>query len=157
MPLPRRKVLHLGGAAAIAAAVPSLAFAQTYPTRPVRLIVGFPPGGGTDILARLMGQRLSERLGQPFIIENRPGAGSNIGTQAVVNAIPDGYTILLVAPGAAINATLYEKLNYNFIRDIAPVAGLIRVPNVLEVNPLFPAKSVPELIAYAKANPDKIS
>ena len=157
MKLPRRKFLHLAAGAAALPAVSRFAWAQSYPSRPVRIIVGYAPGGGTDILARLIGQRLSERLGQPFIIENRPGAGSNVGTEAVVNAIPDGYTILLVAPGAAINATLYEKLNYNFIRDIAPVAGLIRVPNVLEVNPLFPAKSVPEFIAYAKANPDKIS
>jgi tripartite-type tricarboxylate transporter receptor subunit TctC len=156
--LPRRKFLHLAaGAAATFPAASRFAWAQSYPSRPVRIVVGFVPGGGTDTLARLMGQWLSERLGQPFIIENRPGAGSNIGTEAVVNAIPDGYTILLVAAGVAINATLYEKLNYNFIRDIAPVAALIRVPNVLEVNPPFPAKSIPEFIAYAKANPDKIS
>jgi tripartite-type tricarboxylate transporter receptor subunit TctC len=157
MKLPRRKFLHLAAAAAALPAVSRFAWAQSYPSRPVRIIVGYAPGGGTDILARLVGQKLSERLGQPFIIENRPGAGSNIGTEAVVNAIPDGYTILLVPPPAAINATLYEKLNYNFIRDIAPVAGLIRVPNVLEVNPRLPAKSIPEFIAYAKANPDKIS
>ena len=157
MKLPRRRFLRLAAGAAALPAVSRFAWAQSYPSRAVRIIVGYAPGGGTDILARLMGQWLSERLGQPFIIENRPGAGSNIGTEAVVNAIPDGYTILLVPPGAAINATLYEKLNYNFIRDIAPVAGLIHVPNVLEVNPLFPAKSVPEFIAYAKANPDKIS
>jgi hypothetical protein len=123
----------------------------------VRIIVGFAPGGGTDILARLIGQWLSERLGQPFVIENRPGAGSNIGTEAVVRAAPDGYTLLTIASPTAINATLYEKLNYNFIRDIAPVSGLIRVPNVMEVNLSVPAKTVPEFIVYAKANPGKIS
>jgi tripartite-type tricarboxylate transporter receptor subunit TctC len=157
MKLPRRRFLHLAAGAAALPAVTRIASAQTYPTRPVRIIVGLAPGGGTDILARLMGQWLSERLGQPFVIENRPGAGSNIGTEAVVRAAPDGYTLLLVAPGAAINATLYEKLNYNFIRDIAPVAGMMRVPNVLEVNPSVPAKTVPEFIAYAKANSGKIS
>jgi tripartite-type tricarboxylate transporter receptor subunit TctC len=156
MPLTRRKVLHLGGAAAIAAAVPSLASAQTYPTRPVRLIVGFPPGGGYDILARLMGQRLSERLGQPFIIENRPSAGGNIGTEAVVKALPDGYTLLLCGASHAINTTLYEKLSFNFILDIAPVASIARAPLVMQLHPSVPAKTVPEFIAYAKANPGKI-
>ena len=117
----------------------------------------FAAGGADDIVARLIGQWLSERLGQPFVIENRPGAGSNIGTEAVVRAPPDGYTLLLVSPANAINATLYDKLNFNFIRDIAPVAGIIRVPTVMEVNPSVPAKTVPEFIAYAKANPGKIN
>ena len=134
-----------------------IARAQAYPTRPVRIIVGFPAGGAADIVARLIGQWLSERLGQPFVIENRPGAGSNIGTEAVVRAPADGYTLLLVATANAINATLYDKLNFNFIRDIAPVAGIIREPNVMVVNPSFPAKTVPEFIAYAKANPGKIN
>ena len=134
-----------------------MAAAQTYPARPVRLIIGYPPGGSADITARLLGQWLSERLGQPFVIESRPGAGTNIATETVVNAPPDGYTLLLVAPANAINATLYEKLNHNFIRDIAPIAGLIRFPNVIVVNPSVPAKTVPELIAYAKASPGKIS
>jgi tripartite-type tricarboxylate transporter receptor subunit TctC len=123
----------------------------------VRLIVGFPAGGATDITARLMGQWLSERLGQPFIIENRPGAATNIGTQAVVRASPDGYTLLIVQSPNAINATLYDKLNFNFIRDVAPVAGIMRVPMVMEVNPSFPAKTVPEFIAYAKADPGRIN
>jgi tripartite-type tricarboxylate transporter receptor subunit TctC len=131
--------------------------AQTYPTRPVRLIIGYPPGGSADMTARLMGQWLSERLGQTFVIESRPGAATNIATEAVVHAPPDGYTLLLVAPANAINATLYEKLNYNFVHDIAPVAGLIRFPNVMEVNPSVPAKTVPEFIAYAKANPGKLN
>ena len=134
-----------------------MAAAQTYPARPVRLIIGYPPGGSADITARLSGQWLSERLGQPFVIESRPGAGTNIATETVVNAPPDGYTLLLVAPANAINATLYEKLNHNFMRDIAPVAGLIRFPNVIVVNPSVPAKTVPELIAYAKANPGKLN
>jgi tripartite-type tricarboxylate transporter receptor subunit TctC len=133
------------------------ASAETYPTRPVRWIVPFPPGGTTDILARLMGQWLSVRLGQPFIIDNRAGAGSNIGTEAVVRAPPDGYTLLLVGPPSAINATLYDKLNFNFIRDIAPVAGIISGPNVMVVHPSVPAKTVPEFIAYAKSNPGKIN
>jgi tripartite-type tricarboxylate transporter receptor subunit TctC len=131
--------------------------AEDYPTRPVRWIVGFPPGGPTDIVARLMGQWLLERLGQPFIIENRPGAGGNIATQAVANAAPDGYTLLMASHANAINATLYQKLSFNFLSDIAPVAGLVRVPNVLEVNPSVPATTVAEFIAYAKANPGKIS
>ena len=133
------------------------AWAQTYPSRPVRWIVPFPPGGGTDILARLIGQWLSERLGQPFVIDNRPGGGSNIGTEAVVHAPPDGYTLLLAASVHTINPSLYDKLNFNFIRDIAPVAGIMRVPNVMVVNPSVPAKSVPEFIAYARANPGKIN
>ena len=131
------------------------ASAQTYPTRPVRLIVGSAPGGGIDILARLMGQRLSERLGQPFIVENRPGAGGNIGAEAAVKALPEGYTLLLVNAANAINAALYENLN--FIRDIAPIASIMRQPQVMLVNPSVPAKSVPEFIAYAKANPRKIN
>ena len=158
MKLPhRRQFLHLSvGAAALTALAP-IARAQTYPTRPVRLVVGFPPGGGTDITARLIGQWLSERLGQQFVIENRPGAGGNIATEAVVRAPADGYTLLMVTAAHAINATLYDKLNFNFIRDIAPVAGVIRVPNVMEVNPSLPLKSVPEFIAYAKANPGKLN
>ena len=157
MKLPRRKFLRMAAAAAIAPALPSAAWAQTYPARPVRLIVPFAPGGGSDIFARLIGQWLSERLGQPFVIDNRPGAGSNIGTEAVVNAHPDGYTLLLVNAANAINATLYDRLNFNFARDIVPVAGLIRVPNVVVVNPSVPAKTISELIAYTKANPDKIN
>jgi tripartite-type tricarboxylate transporter receptor subunit TctC len=157
MKLPRRKFLHLAAGAAALPAVSRVAWSQTYPTRPVHLIVGYAPGGGTDITARLMGQWLSERLGQPFVIENRPGAGGNIGTEAATHAPPDGYTLLLVSLANATNATLYDKLNYNFIRDIAPVAGIIRVPNVMEVNPAVPVKTVPEFIAYAKANPGKIN
>jgi tripartite-type tricarboxylate transporter receptor subunit TctC len=157
MKLLRRQFLHLAAGAAALPIVSRIARAQTYPSRPVRLIVGFAPGGGTDITARLMGQWLSERLGQPFIIENRSGAGGNIGTEAVVHAPPDGYTLLLVSLANATNATLYDKLNYNFIRDIVPVAGIIRVPNVMEVNPAVPVKTVPEFIAYAKAYPDKIN
>jgi tripartite-type tricarboxylate transporter receptor subunit TctC len=134
-----------------------MARAQTYPARPVRILVGSTAGGGTDIMARLMGQWLSERLGQPFIVEDRSGAGSNIATEVVVRAPPDGHTLLLVTAANAINATLYEKLSFNFIRDVAPVAGLIRVPLVMVINPSLPAKTVPEFIAYAKANPGKIS
>ena len=132
-------------------------FAVDYPTRPVRWIVPYPAGGSTDILARIIGQSLSERLGQQFVIENRPGGGNNIGTEAVVHAAPDGYTVLLVNPAHGINATLYPKLSFNFIRDIAPVAGLMRVPNVMEVHPSVPAKTVAEFIAYAKANAGKIN
>jgi tripartite-type tricarboxylate transporter receptor subunit TctC len=157
MKLPRRKFLGLAAGAAALPAVSHFARAQTYPTRPVRLVVGFPPGGGTDITARLIGQWLSERLGQQLVIENRPGAGSNIATEGVVRAAADGYTLLLVSAAHAINATLYERLNYNFLRDIAPVAGVIRVPNLMEVNPSLPPKSVPEFIAYAKANPGKVN
>jgi tripartite-type tricarboxylate transporter receptor subunit TctC len=158
MKLPhRRKFLHLAAGAAALPAVSRIAGAQSYPSRPVRIIVGFPAGGGVDIIARLMGQWLSERLGQPFLIENRPGAGSNIATEVVVRAPADGYTLLLVHASNAINATLYDKLNFNFIRDIAPVAGIIVVPNVMVVNPSVPAKTVPEFIAYAKANPGKIN
>ena len=157
MKLPRRTFLRLATGAAALPTVSRIAGAQTYPTRPVRWIVGFPPGGGTDMVARLMGQWLSERLGQPFVIENRPGAAANIATETVVRAQPDGYTLLFVAASNATNATLYEKLNFNFIRDIAPVAGLIRVPNVMVLNPSVPAKAVPEFIAYAKTNPGKIN
>jgi tripartite-type tricarboxylate transporter receptor subunit TctC len=157
MTLVRREFLQLVGATAVAPMFPHPARASDYPTKPVRWIVPFTPGGPTDLLARLMGQWLSERLGQPFMIDNRPGAGSNIGTEAVVHAPPDGYTLLLVGPPAAINATLYGKLSFNFIRDIAPVAGIIRAPNVMVVNPSVSAKTVPEFIAYARANPAKIS
>jgi tripartite-type tricarboxylate transporter receptor subunit TctC len=158
MKLPhRRQFLHLAAGAAALPSVSRVARAQSYPTRPVRLIVGFPAGGTDDITARLTGQRLSERLGQPFVIENRPGANTNLATEAVVRAPADGYTLLLVGPSNAINATVYDKLNFNFIRDIAPVASIARVPNVLEVNPSVPARSVPEFIAYAKANPGKLN
>jgi len=157
MKLPRRNFLHLAAGAAALPAVSRFAWAQAYPTRPVRIIVGFPAGGGTDIVARLIGQWLSERLGQQFIIENRPGAGSNIATEAVVRAAADGYTLLMAVSANAFNATLYAKLNFNFIRDIAPVAGIMVVPNVMMVHPSIPAKTIPELIAYAKANPGKIN
>ena len=157
MKLPRRQFLHLAAGAAALPAVSRFAWAQAYPSRPVRIVVGFAAGGGADIVARLMGQWLSERLGQPFVIENRPGAGSNIATEAVVRAPADGYTLLLVTVANAINATLYDKLNFNFIRDIAPVASIMRVPLVMVVNPSVPAKTVPEFIAYAKANPGKIN
>ena len=157
MKLPRRNFLHLAAGAAALPAVSHIAWAQEYPTKPVRIIVGFAPGGGADIAARLIGQWLSERLGQSFVIENRPGAGSNIATEAVVRAPSDGYTLLLVSAPAAINATLYEKLSFNFIRDIAPVASISHVPHVMVVHPSFPAKTVPEFIAYAKANAGKIN
>jgi tripartite-type tricarboxylate transporter receptor subunit TctC len=157
MKLPRRTFLHLAAGAAALPSVSRIARAQAYPSRPVRIIVGFPAGGGADIVARLIGQWLSERLGQQFIIENRPGAGSNIATEAVVRAAADGYTLLLVHAANAFNATLYDKLNFNFIRDIAPVAGIIVVPNVMVVHPSVPAKTIPGLIAHAKANPGKIN
>jgi tripartite-type tricarboxylate transporter receptor subunit TctC len=157
MTIPRRQLLNLAAGVVALPALSRMARAQTYPTRPVRIIVATAPAGTADTLARLMGQWLSERLGHPFVIENRPGAGTNIGTEAVVNANPDGYTLLLVAPANAINASLYDKLNFNFIRDIAPVAGIIRAPNVMELNPSVPAKTVPEFIAYAKANPGKVN
>ena len=156
MTLPRRTFLHLTTAAMLSS-VSRSARAQTYPTRAVRIIVPFPAGGTADILARLTGQWLLERLGQQFIIENRPGAGANIGTEVAVRAPPDGYTLLVLGPANAINATLYEKLNFNFIRDITPVAGIIRVPQVMLVNPSVPAKTVPAFIAYAKANPGKLN
>jgi tripartite-type tricarboxylate transporter receptor subunit TctC len=157
MKFPRRTFLHLAASAAAVPVVLHIASAQTYPTRPVRLICGFPAGGPNDTLARLIGQWLSERLGRPFVIENRPGAATNIATEAAVRAPPDGYTLLLVAQVNAVNATLYDKLNFNFIRDIAPVAGIMRVPSVLEVNPSLSLKTVPEFIAYAKANPGKLN
>jgi tripartite-type tricarboxylate transporter receptor subunit TctC len=157
MTLPRRKFLHLAAGAAGFSAVSRIARAQSYPTRPVRIIVGFAAGGGADIVARLMGQWLSGRLGQQFVVENRVGAGTNIATETVARAAPDGYTLLLVNPANAINATLYDKLNFDFIRDVAPVGGIARPPIVMVVNASFPAKTVPDFIAYAKANPGKIN
>src|SRR5215470_12616383 len=157
MKLPRRNFLHLAASAAALPVVSRFARAQVYPTRPVRIIVGFPPGGGSDILARLMSQWLSERLNQAFIVENRPGAGGNIGTEAVVRAPADGYTLLLDGGWNAVNATLYDKLSFNFIRDIAPVAGIMRTSNVVVVHPSFPAKTIPEFIAHARTNPGRIS
>jgi tripartite-type tricarboxylate transporter receptor subunit TctC len=157
MTLPRRQFLHLAAGAAVVPAVSGFAWAQTYPTRPVRIIVGFPAGGASDILARLLGQALTERVGQTCIIENRPGAGTNIGTELVVRAPPDGYTLLLVSVSNVINATLYDRLNFNFNRDIAPIAGIVRQPALMMVNPSVPAKTVPEFIAYAKANPSRVN
>jgi tripartite-type tricarboxylate transporter receptor subunit TctC len=154
---PRRRILSLAAGAAVLPAVTRMAWAQAYPTRPVHLVVGALPGGPSDIVARLMGQWLSERLGQQFIVENRPGAGSNIGTDAVAKAAPDGYTLLLATAANASNATLYDKLNFNFIRDIAPVASIARAPYVLQVNLSVPVKTVPEFIAYVKANPDHLN
>src|SRR5215467_10104524 len=157
MKLPRRQFLHLAAGAAALPAMSRIAKAQAYPTRPVRIIVGFAAGGPNDILARLIGQWLSQRLGQQFVVENRPGAGSNIATDAVVRAPPYGYTLLLVGTPNAINATLYDNLNFNFIRDIAPVVSLFRGALVLLVHPSVPAKTLPEFIAYVKANPGKLS
>jgi tripartite-type tricarboxylate transporter receptor subunit TctC len=157
MRFPRRHFLQLAAGAAVLPAMPRLARAQSYPSRPVRWIVGFAAGGPQDIVARLLAQQLSERLGQQFVIENRAGAGGNIGTEAVVRAPADGYTMLMIGPSATINATLYDNLNFVFLRDIAPVASIIRTSNVMEVHPSFPAKTVPEFIAYAKANPSKIN
>jgi tripartite-type tricarboxylate transporter receptor subunit TctC len=157
MGLPRRRFLHIGAAALAAPALAGVARAQAYPTRPVRWIVGFPAGGSTDILSRLMGNWLAERLGQPFIIENKPGAGTNLAVQAVVNAPPDGYTLLFATSSNAINATSYESLPFNFLRDIAPVAALAELPFVMEINPSLPAKTTAEFIAYAKANPGKVN
>jgi tripartite-type tricarboxylate transporter receptor subunit TctC len=153
----RRRLLRLAAGAAALPAVSRFAWAQAYPTRPVRIIVPLAPAGTSDIIARLMGQWLSERLGQQFVIENRTGAGSTLGTEAVVRALPDGYTLLMADVSATFNATLYDKLNFNFIRDIAPVANVVRVPNIIAVHPSFPAKTVPEFIAHAKANPGKVS
>jgi tripartite-type tricarboxylate transporter receptor subunit TctC len=153
----RRQFLWLAAGAAVLPAVSRVARAQAYPTRPVRIVVGFAPAGASDIAARLIGQWLSERLGQQFTIENRAGAGGNIATETVVRAPADGYTLLLAGSNDSINTTLYEKLNFNFIRDITPVAGIVRVPNVMVTNLSVPAKTVPEFIAYAKANPGKIS
>jgi tripartite-type tricarboxylate transporter receptor subunit TctC len=157
MEIKRRQFLHLAAGAAALPAVSCIARAQAYPTRPVRVIVGFAPGGGSDIYARLIGQSLTERLGQPFIIENRPSAGGNIATEAVANAPADGYTLLLVGSSNTINPALYDKLNFNFIRDIAPVTGISVSANIMEVNPSVPVKTVPEFIAYAKANPGKVN
>jgi len=157
MKLPRRQFLHLAGAAAAFPVASRIARAQSYPSRPLRMIIGYPPGGSADLTARLTGQWLAEQLGQPVVIESRPGAATNLATEAVVRAAPDGYTLLLVAPANAINATLYDKLNFNFLSDIAPVAGIIRFPNVVVVNPSLPIKTIPELIAYAKANPGKLN
>jgi tripartite-type tricarboxylate transporter receptor subunit TctC len=153
----RRRFLHLAAGAVALPAVSQIARAQTYPARPVRVIVGFPASNASDTVARLIAQRLSERLGQPFVIENRPGAGGNIGAEVAVKAPADGYTLLLISPSAAANATLYDNLNFNFIRDIAAVAGVASAPYVLVLNPSFPAKTVPEFIAYAKANPGRIN
>jgi tripartite-type tricarboxylate transporter receptor subunit TctC len=157
MKLLRRQFLQLAGAAAALPIGSRIAWAQSYPTRPVRLIAPFPPGGSIDITARLIGQWLSERLGQQVVVENRPGAGGNIGSEAAVTASPDGYTLLLCSVANAISATLYDKLNYNFARDVAPVAAISRAPNVMVVHPSVPANTVPEFIAYAKANPAKIN
>jgi tripartite-type tricarboxylate transporter receptor subunit TctC len=157
MKLPRRKFLHLAAVAAALPAVSRVAWAQTYPARPVRIIVGFPAGLTPDILARLVAQQLSDRLGQQFIVDNRPGASSNVGTEVVVRALPDGYTLLMASSTNAVNATVYENLNFNFIRDISPVAGIAHNPFVMEVTPSLPAQTVPEFIAYAKANPGKIN
>jgi tripartite-type tricarboxylate transporter receptor subunit TctC len=157
MKLPRRRFLHLAAGAAALPAFSRIASALDYPVRPVRLVVGFAAGGPTDILGRLMAQWLSQRLGQPFVVENRPGAGGNIATETVVNAQPDGHTLLLVAPANSINTTLYDKLSFNFIRDIVPVGSIMRAFYVMEVNPALPVQSVPEFIAYAKAHPGEIN
>jgi tripartite-type tricarboxylate transporter receptor subunit TctC len=150
---PRRQLLHLTAGAVAFVSLSHITRAQSYPSRRVRIIVGFPPGGAADITTRLIGQWLSERLGQSFVIENRPGAGTNIATEAVANAPPDGYTLLLVSVANAVNATLYERLNFDFIRDISPVAGIVRAPLVMELNPSVPANTIPGFIAYATANP----
>src|SRR5437764_7838558 len=157
MKFPRRKFLYLAAGAAALPALPRLAKAQAYPSRPIRLIIGYTPGGSADLTARLMGQWLSEKLGQSFVIENRPGGGTNIATESVLRATPDGYTLLLVAPANAINATLYDKLPFDFMKEMEPIAGIIRFPNVVVVHPSLPIKSIPELIAYAKANPGKLN
>src|SRR6202166_3333916 len=157
MKLPRRQFLHLAAGAAALPAVSRIGWAQPYPTRPVRLIVGFAPGGPNDIVARLLGQWLSERLGQQFVVENRTGAGGHNATEVVVRAPADGYTLLLVTSSNAVNVTLYDASNFNFVTDIAPVAAIMRVPNVMVANPSVPAQTVPEFIAYAKANPGKIN
>ena len=157
MKLPRRTFLRLAAGAATLPAVSSIASAQAYPSRPVRLVVGFAAGGTQDVIARVLGQWLTERLGQQILIENRPGAASNIAAEAVIKSPPDGYSLFMIGPNNAINATLYDKLNFDILRDLAPVAGIMRVPNVLEVNPSVPATTVPELITYAKANPGKLN
>src|SRR5262245_50578344 len=156
MKLPRRQFLHLAAGAATLPALSGVASAQTYPSRPVRIIVGYPPGGATDAIARLIAQQLSERLGQQFIDDNRPGPGGNIGAETVARSQPDGYTLLLIFSGNAINATFYDKLGFNFIRDIAAVASIARSPFVMEVHPSVPVKTVPEFIAHAKATPGKV-
>jgi len=155
MKLPRRKFLHLAAGAAALPALSRIVWAQAYPTRPVRLILGYAPGNAPDIVARLIGQWLSERLGQPFIIENRPGAGTNIGTDAVVRASPDGYTLLYVTTANASNATLFENLKFNFMRDIAPVAGIIRVPNMVSVNLSLPVKTIPQLMRSSRSSTER--
>src|SRR6202171_2735985 len=157
MNLVRRRFLHLAGAAIAASAVSVVAWSQTYPVRPIHMVVGFAAGGGADIMARLIGQALSEKLGQQIVVDNRPGAGTNIATEVVVKAAPDGYTLLLANSPNAINTTLYDNLSFDFTRDIAPVASIGRVPLVMVVNPALPAKTVPEFIAYAKANPGKVN
>lgn len=157
MKFPRRRLLRVAAAGAALPALARIAGAQSYPTHPVRIIVGFAAGSTTDILARLIGQWLSQRLGQQFIVENRPGAGGNVGAETVVNAPPDGYTLLMVPPAVAANPTLYQHLSFDFLRDTSPVAGVVRVPNVVEVNPSVPVKTIPELIAYAKANSGKVT
>src|SRR5215813_14080143 len=157
MKLPRRNFLHLAAGAAVLTGVSRIARAQAYPTRPVRIVVGLTAGSASDILARLVGQWLSERLGQQFVVENRPGAGTNLAAEAVLRSAPDGYTLLLTASPNAINASLYDKLSFNFIRDIAPVAAISHEPNVVVVNPSLPTRTVCELIAYAKANPGRIN
>ena len=157
MRLPRRKILQLAAGSAAFSAMPRIVRAETYPARPVHIIVGFPPGAASDINARLIGDWLSGRLGQQFIVDNRPGAGSNVGTEAAAHAPADGYTLLLVTPPNAINASLYDNLNFNFLRDIAPVASIMRTPMVMEVNAALPIKTVAEFIAYAKANPGKLN
>jgi tripartite-type tricarboxylate transporter receptor subunit TctC len=155
--LPRRRFLHLAAGAAALPTISRIGWTEAYPSRPVRLVTGFAAAGGSDVVARLIGQWLSERFGQSFIIENRPGAGGNIGTESVVRAPPDGYTLLLVTFANVVNASLYKKLNFNFIRDISPVAGLMRVPDLMAIHPSVPARTVPEFIAYAKANAGKIT
>jgi tripartite-type tricarboxylate transporter receptor subunit TctC len=157
MKLPRRRVLHLAASAATLPALLRIARAQAYPTRPVRIVVGFPAGGTSDIVARVVGQWLSERLGQQFVVENRPGAGSNLATEAVARAAPDGYTLLLIGGANTINATLFDKLNFDFLRDIAPVASVFETPLVVEVNPSVPVRTIPEFITYAKGNPGKLN
>ena len=157
MTVSRRRFIELAAGTATLAPLASLAAAPAYPSRPVRIVVPLAPGGATDILARLLGQRLTERLGQPFVVENRSGGGGNIGTEAVVRADADGYTLLLISPPNLINAALFDRLSFNFIRDVAPIAGIIRPPLVMAVNPSVPAKTVPEFIAYAKGNPGKIN
>jgi tripartite-type tricarboxylate transporter receptor subunit TctC len=153
----RRQFLQFAGGLVASPAVSRIAWAEAYPTRPVRVVVGFAAGGGADLAGRLVAQGLSDRLGQQFFVENRPGAGANIGMDAVAKSAPDGYTLLLVSPGAAVNATLYEKLPYNFVRDFVPISGFLRVPNIMVLHPSVPVKTVPEFVAYAKANPGKVN